>query len=125
MRLTARLAAAASALAITATIAGATNAHAEGNPPGCPRGYFCAYTGENQTGTLALKTAGNWTGGVAGIRSVFNNGAYDPEQDHVQVGWRQYGQNYSDCLHFNPGPGAYKWNLNPVVLTSVTWRGEC
>ena len=72
------------AAAFTAVLATAPSASAEANPPGCGKEYFCAYSGENQTGQLVLKTKGNWSGNVA-IRSVFNNGVAFPGADHVDV----------------------------------------
>ncbi|MFG3498795.1 peptidase inhibitor family I36 protein [Streptomyces sp. NPDC047928] len=101
----------------------ATPASAEANPPGCPKGYFCAYSGWNQTGTLKLKTAGNWSGSVSGIGSIFNNGHVYPGYDHVQVSFGSW----SECYHYNPGPGDYKANfLAPYpTITKVVWRGEC
>jgi hypothetical protein len=113
--------AAAGALAMTMGIA--PSASAEPNPPGCPKGYFCAYSGPNQTGTLKLRTWGNWSGSISGIASVFNNGNPCVGCDHVQA---HFGS-WSMCLHYNPGPGQYKSNfLAPYpTITKVVWRGEC
>ncbi|WP_349636873.1 hypothetical protein [Streptomyces sp. 549] len=40
----------ASAAAFATVVATAPTAAAEPNPPGCGKGNFCAYTGQNQTG---------------------------------------------------------------------------
>ncbi|MGI3204226.1 hypothetical protein ACRJ4W_50910 [Streptomyces sp. GLT-R25] len=94
--------------------------------PGARRSTFCAYSGENQTGQLVLKTKGNWSGNVA-IRSVFNNGVAFPGADHVDVTYTSPGGGgETACLHYNPGPGAYKVNaVAGVHITKVVWRGEC
>ncbi|MEU9786497.1 peptidase inhibitor family I36 protein [Streptomyces phaeochromogenes] len=114
------------AAAFTAVLATAPSASAEANPPGCGKEYFCAYSGENQTGQLVLKTKGNWSGNVA-IRSVFNNGVAFPGADHVDVTYTSPGGGgETACLHYNPGPGAYKVNaVAGVHITKVVWRGEC
>ncbi|MFI6277410.1 peptidase inhibitor family I36 protein [Streptomyces sp. NPDC050988] len=114
------------AAAFTAVLATAPSASAEPNPPGCGKEYFCAYSGENQTGRLVLKTKGNWSGNVA-IRSVFNNGVAFPGADHVDVTYTSPGGGgETACLHYNPGPGAYKVNAAAGVhITKVVWRGEC
>ncbi|GAA3134797.1 peptidase inhibitor family I36 protein [Streptosporangium carneum] len=116
------LAASAAFISVMATTTGAS---AEPNPPGCPKGYFCAYSGPNQTGTLVLKTAGNWTGGVA-FQSAFNNGYALPGADHVDMTYDWQGLQETVCLHYNPGPGQYKGNAAPGnALVKVVWRGEC
>lgn len=104
-------------------------ANAEPSPPNCPPGNFCAYSGQNQTGTLLLKVGSNWTGTVTAVHSVFNNGTYWPGADHISLTYYDpltgtYGS--VPCLHYNPGPGTYKLNFPwSRTLTSVTWRGEC
>ncbi|WP_327343138.1 peptidase inhibitor family I36 protein [Streptomyces europaeiscabiei] len=114
---------ASTALAVVAIAA--PNASAEPNPPGCDRGAFCIYSGSDQTGSLLVESQGNWSGSVSG-RSVFNNGTSFPGGDHIQLTWTYNGGTYSDCLHFNPGPGDYKWNFTSgVVFKQATWRGEC
>ncbi len=116
-------------LAVAASFAGlmatAPSASAEPNPPGCPKGYFCAYSGENQTGTLVVKTAGNWSGNKQ-FRSAFNNGVRFPGADHVDMTYAVPGGGETACLHYNPGPGTYKGNAAPgTAITKVVWRGEC
>lgn len=39
--------AASAALALTAGLA--SSSYAESNPPGCPKGYFCMYSGRTRT----------------------------------------------------------------------------
>ena len=115
----------AAAAAFTGVMATAPSASAEPNPPGCPKGYFCAYSGENQTGRLVLKTAGNWSGNVT-FRSAFNNGVVFPGADHVNMTYAMPGGSETVCLHYNPGPGTYKGNAAPgVSVTKVVWRGVC
>ncbi|MGW0777458.1 peptidase inhibitor family I36 protein [Streptomyces sp. NPDC002835] len=76
-----------SALAGAAALAGvmitAPPANAEPNPPGCPKGYFCAYSEPNQGGTLLMKTAGDWSGEIHHVGSVFHNGYVFPSADHI------------------------------------------
>ncbi|MGW6914275.1 peptidase inhibitor family I36 protein [Kitasatospora sp. NPDC054939] len=122
---TTRIAAGATALALAGLMASATAASAEPNPPGCPKGNFCAYSGENQTGSLLISTPGNWSGTVGGVRSVFNNGNPDPGADHIQLTWQYSGNTFGECIHYNPGPGNYKINFVGVTVKSATWRGEC
>ncbi|MEV5355688.1 peptidase inhibitor family I36 protein [Streptomyces sp. NPDC093516] len=119
------LGAGAVAVALTGVLATAPTATAEANPPGCPKGYFCAYSGPNQTGTLLLRVAGNWSGNL-GVGSIFNNGVVYPGADHVDVTSYLGGQPSTDCFHYNPGPGRYKANAEPgLTITRVVWRGEC
>ncbi|MFF9037795.1 peptidase inhibitor family I36 protein [Streptomyces sp. NPDC014892] len=114
---------ASTALAVVAIAA--PTASAEPNPPGCDRGAFCIYSGPDQTGSLLVESQGNWSGSVSG-RSVFNNGTPFPGGDHIQLTWTYNGGTFSDCLHYNPGPGDYKWNFVPgVVFKQASWRGEC
>ncbi|MER6914555.1 peptidase inhibitor family I36 protein [Streptomyces sp. NPDC000594] len=115
--------------AVAAALAGvlglAPSASAEPNPPGCGRGYFCAYSGADQTGRLVLRTAGNWSGNLA-VGSIFNNGVVHAGADHVDVTSVLGGQPSTDCFHYNPGPGTYKANAAPGLnITRVVWRGEC
>jgi hypothetical protein len=120
-----RLSLLATAAAFAGVIAMAPTASAEADPPGCPRGYFCAWSGPNQTGQLLVKTAGNWTGSEP-IQSIFNNGYSYPGADHVDV-TIEYGE-YRDtfCVHHNPGPGQYKSNHAVWTwIVGVRWRGEC
>lgn len=119
------------ALAAVAAFAGvlgtAPAASAAPNPPGCGKGYFCVYSEMSQEGRLVLKSAANWSGRVTG-QSIFNNGTPLPGFDHIQVewGWEGGGGRSSNCLHFNPGPGAYALSFGAnAVITKVTWRGEC
>jgi hypothetical protein len=121
------IAGAVAAMALSGFIAMAPPASAEPNPPGCPRGSFCAYWGPNQTGPLLLADDGNWSGQIAGVESVFNNGTAWPGADHIQLAYRERGVNKSVCIHYNPGPGAYKMNFAfpGVTITSARWRGEC
>ncbi|MFZ4151552.1 peptidase inhibitor family I36 protein [Streptomyces pseudogriseolus] len=72
------------AVALATVRAAASGASAEPNPPRCPKGYFCAYSGPNQTGTLLLRVEGNWSGNL-GVGSIFNNGVVHPGADHVDV----------------------------------------
>jgi len=99
---------------------------AEANPPNCPKGFFCAYSGENQTGSIVVRTEGNWSGNVR-FRSAFNNGNPFPGADHVNMTYAvSGGGGETVCLHYNPGPGTYKGNAAPgVSITRVVWRGEC
>jgi hypothetical protein len=101
-------------------------ASAEPDPPGCPKGYFCAYSGPDQTGRLVLKTASNWKGNVA-ARSFFNNGVAFPGADHTyHAGYGSGNIIFTRCLHYNPGPGQYKFNSgDPFHLTEMRWGGEC
>lgn len=115
----------AASAALAGVVAMAPTASAEPNPPGCDKGYFCVYSGENQTGTLVMRTAGDWSGGVSG-RSVFNNGVIHPGADHIQLTWTYDGSTWQECLHYNPGPGQYELNFDSgVVFKSAVWRGEC
>lgn len=117
----------ATSAALAFSIGFAPTAAAEESPPGCPKGYFCAYSGVNQTGTLKLLTWGNWSGALSGVRSVFNNGNPCDGCDHVELLYYDGSGNYLRCLHYNPGPGTYKmsWNYHSVTIKGVTWRGEC
>ncbi|MEU3983456.1 peptidase inhibitor family I36 protein [Streptomyces sp. NPDC026672] len=116
---------AAAAAAFAGVLATAPSASAEANPPGCDKGYFCVYSGENQTGQLVMRTAGNWTGNVS-IRSAFNNGVPFPGADHVDVTYTVSGGTETSCLHYNPGPGGYKVNaVAGTRVVKVVWRGEC
>jgi hypothetical protein len=119
------LGAGAVAVAFTGVLATAPTAAAEANPPGCGKGYFCAYSGPDQTGRLLLKVAGNWSGSL-GVGSIFNNGVRYPGADHVDVTSYVGGQPSTDCFHYNPGPGRYKANAEAgLTITRVVWRGEC
>ncbi|HET6860025.1 MAG TPA: peptidase inhibitor family I36 protein [Streptomyces sp.] len=117
----------ASAGALAATVGLSGTASAEPNPPNCPKGYFCMYSGPNQTGELRLRTAGNWSGSLNRVGSVFNNGVVYPGADHIQFAFTDNGTPVSFCIHYNPGPGSYKWNApdGAVTAKSATWRGEC
>ncbi|WP_105971945.1 peptidase inhibitor family I36 protein [Streptomyces geranii] len=115
----------AASAALAGVVAMAPAASAEPNPPGCEKGYFCVYSGQNQTGTLVVKTFGDWSGSAGG-RSTFNNGVAAPGADHIQLTYTYHGATYERCLHFNPGPGDYKLNFDTgVVFKSAVWRGEC
>jgi len=104
-------------------------ANAEANPPGCGKGYFCAYSGINETGTLLIHTFGNWTGMVSGVKSVFNNGNPCGGCDHVDMlFYAAPPTNETWCIHYNPGPGTYKLNFDftgGIIVKGITWRGEC
>ncbi|MFC7912323.1 peptidase inhibitor family I36 protein [Streptomyces nigra] len=113
------------AASFATVLVNAPGAAAEADPPGCGKEYFCAYSGENQTGRLVLKTKGNWSGSVA-FRSAFNNGVRFPGADHVDVTYTVDGGTETACLHYNPGPGAYKANaVAGTRVVKVVWRGEC
>ncbi|MFS8197492.1 peptidase inhibitor family I36 protein [Streptomyces sp. CWNU-52B] len=113
------------AAALLGVVGVAPTASAEANPAGCGKGYFCAYSGANQSGQLVLKVAGNWSGSVA-VGSIFNNGVVFPGADHVDVTSFVGGQPSTDCFHYNPGPGRYKANAEAgLTITRVVWRGEC
>lgn len=113
------------AAAFATVLATAPGASAEANPPGCPKEYFCAYSGQNQTGQLVVKTKGNWSGNVV-FGSAFNNGVRFPGADHVDMTYAVDGGTETVCLHYNPGPGAYKGNAAPGTrIVKVVWRGEC
>ncbi|MFE2643564.1 MULTISPECIES: peptidase inhibitor family I36 protein [Streptomyces] len=123
-RLTA-LGAGAVATAFAGVLAVAPTASAEANPAGCGKGYFCAYSGADQSGRLVLRVAGNWSGNLA-VGSIFNNGVAYPGADHVDVTSYLNGQPSTDCFHYNPGPGRYKANAEAgLTITRVVWRGEC
>ncbi|GAA2990878.1 hypothetical protein Sfulv_00830 [Streptomyces fulvorobeus] len=103
----------------------APTASAEPSPPDCPSGYFCAWSGPNQTGQLVVKTAGDWTGTEL-IQSIFNNGYPYPGADHVDVTINYNGYRDTFCVHHNPGPGQYKGNhAFYTAIIAVKWRGEC
>ncbi|HEV7709210.1 MAG TPA: peptidase inhibitor family I36 protein [Asanoa sp.] len=112
-----------------------STAYAEANPPGgCTKGYFCMYSGPNQTGTLLAKKSGEWAAAtpsqfINGVQSVFNNGSACWNCDHVDFLFWVPDHNWSVCLHFNPGPGSYKQNFTNfaggAIAKSVHWRGEC
>ncbi|MFE0024088.1 hypothetical protein [Amycolatopsis sp. NPDC059021] len=128
MRKLTAVAVAASA-ALVGMIAIAPVASAEPNPPDCPRGYACMFYVDATQGPAAVKTARNWFGsqpaGIGGS-TVFNNGAPQPGRDHIQATWIFEGKTFGRCLHFNPGPGEYKFVLTRgTTLTSLVWRGEC
>ncbi|EFE77741.1 peptidase inhibitor family I36 protein [Streptomyces filamentosus] len=93
----------------------------------CPDGYFCVYSGVNQTGDLVRAFPGNWSGRLPGIRSYFNNGAPHTGLDHVDLSWE--GGVRPKCLHYWDGPGSstpYKGNFSrATTITQVKWRGEC
>ncbi|MFC8194578.1 peptidase inhibitor family I36 protein [Streptomyces sp. NPDC060006] len=118
-----------SALAGAAALAGvmsiAPTASAEANPPGCPKGYFCAYSEPDQRGTLLMKTAGDWSGEIHSVGSVFNNGYVYPGGDHIDLVYGYTTSVRRICLHYNPGPGEYKANIIYATIGSVKWRGEC
>ncbi|MEG3630816.1 hypothetical protein [Streptomyces poriticola] len=115
----------ATAAAFAGVIATAPSASAEPNPPGCGKGYFCAYSGYDQSGRLLLRTAGNWSGTIYNVRSTFNNGYAYPGADHIDQTYTYRGNTYTKCLHYNPGPGQYKANWADITLKNVRWRGEC
>jgi hypothetical protein len=111
--------------AVGVVTAVAPAAFAEPDPSGCPKEYFCIYAGQGQTGAVVLKVTDNWSGSVSG-RSVFNNGIPYPGADHVQLTWTYNGGTWEECVHYNPGPGTYKYDFEPgVTFTKVVWRGEC
>ena len=113
------------ATAFAGVLAVAPTASAEANPPGCGTGYFCAYSGADQSGRLLLRVAGNWSGNLA-VGSIFNNGVAYPGADHVDVTSYLNGQPSTDCFHYHPGPGRYKANAEAGLrITRVVWRGEC
>lgn len=119
------LAVLAATAAFAGVVAAAPTASAEPNPPGCGKGNFCIYSGANQTGRLLVKAAGNWSGSVSG-HSVFNNGNRYPGADHISLTWTYNSRTWTDCFHYNPGPGKYKANfVDGVVFKKATWRGEC
>ncbi|KIF70573.1 hypothetical protein HY68_21470 [Streptomyces sp. AcH 505] len=113
------------AAAFVGVLATAPTASAEANPAGCPKQYFCAYSGEGESGRLLLKTAGNWSGNIPGVKSFFNNGVKFAGADHVQASWNYNGSSWGNCFHYNPGPGEYKADFDSITLTKVVWRGEC
>ncbi|GAA3020467.1 hypothetical protein GCM10020229_34580 [Kitasatospora albolonga] len=119
------VAALASSAALATVLVAAPTASAEPNPADCPKGYFCAWEGPDQTGRQVVRTAGNWTG-WAWYQSYFNNGYVSPGADHVDLHYNWQGLDGSFCVHYNPGPGNYKGSVSPgVVITGVVWRGEC
>ncbi|KOT87237.1 hypothetical protein ADK86_36845 [Streptomyces sp. NRRL F-5755] len=117
------MAALAGTAALASLFTSASAASAEPDPPGCFKGYFCMYSGENLTGVMLSRTRANWDGSIGGVRSVFNNGYRLPGADHVQFDYDAAG---TMCIHYNPGPGQYKVNFAyPVRAEKVIWRGEC
>jgi len=97
----------------------------EASPPGCPKGYFCAWSGPDQTGNIVVRTQGNWSGGTY-YQSYFNNGVHFPGADHVDITSDHEGLEDTWCVHYNPGPGEYKGTVGPgAFMLRVTWRGEC
>lgn len=115
----------AAATALAGSVAVSTPASAEVDHPTCPKGAFCAYSGEDQGGTRLLAASGNWTGRISGVQSTFNNGYRYPGADHVQLSWEYRGNAFSGCFHYAPGPGQYAANWDNITITSVRWRGEC
>jgi len=125
-----------SVIAAMAGLAGAASlvlnapgASAEPNPAGCEKGYFCIWSGQNQTGTRLVHAAGNWSGSVTG-RSVFNNGVAFPGADHIQLDWTYNGLNWTECFHYNTpstpsSSNGHKDNWVGVQFTRAVWRGEC
>lgn len=98
---------------------------AEASPRGCSRGDFCAYSAEGEQGSLLLAVAGNWSGSISGVGSVFNNGVPFPGADHIQLDWNFGGVGWTQCVHYNPGPGQYKIDFVGVQIVRARWRGEC
>ncbi|WP_128376484.1 peptidase inhibitor family I36 protein [Streptomyces cavernae] len=115
----------AGAAAFAGVIATAPAATAEPNLPDCPKGYFCAYSEPDQRGTLLMRTAGDWSGEIHSVGSVFNNGYVFPGADHVELTYGYTTFTRVICLHYNPGPGEYKANIIYATIGKVTWRGEC
>lgn len=115
----------AGAAALAAVFTSAPVASAEPNPPGCPKGYFCAYSEPDQRGTLLLATDRDWRGEIHDVGSVFNNGYVFPGADHIQLDYGYTTFTRTICLHYNPGPGEYKANIIYATIGSATWRGEC
>jgi hypothetical protein len=115
---------------VAALVMNAPGATAEANPPGCGKGYFCIYSGQNQTGALRVHAFNNWSGSVTG-QSVFNNGSPDPGADHITLDWTFNGTNWRECFHYNTSGTSssdfgHKDNWGPnVVFTRAVWRGEC
>jgi hypothetical protein len=99
-----------------------------GAPSGCRAGDFCGYSGFNGTGTRVFRIPGESTQSFPGVFSVFNNGNRQPGFDHVQVDWIWFdGTHDTRCIHYNPGPGVFAVNFEiaPVTITRIHWRGEC
>lgn len=126
-------AAVAAATAAAGVLTLAPAASAESSPPGCPKGYFCLFSGYNQTGSIVARSQGDLGYVGSGAKSYFNNGTSWPGADHIQLKWHHYDYgdrfNHSRCIHFNPGPGSYKGNFHDsngvTFVDSATWRGEC
>ncbi|WP_030752941.1 peptidase inhibitor family I36 protein [Streptomyces sp. NRRL F-5135] len=108
----------------TAPVAAAAPAP-EPAPPGCAKGYVCAYSGERQTGRLLLMARGDWSGAVSGVRSIVNNGDKRTGAGHVQLTWRYDGGTWTDCFTPRPGPGMYKADVDSITVTRAVWRGTC
>ncbi|WP_214325771.1 hypothetical protein [Nonomuraea sediminis] len=89
--------------------------------PYCKSGFWCAYNWGYGTGPVS---EGDWQGDVE-FTGIINNGNYDPGQDHIQVVYVYNGSWHSRCLHYNPGPGEWRFEPGIARLRSVTWRGEC
>ncbi|WP_171140896.1 peptidase inhibitor family I36 protein [Streptomyces sp. S3(2020)] len=115
----------AGAAAFAAVVVAAPTATAEPNPPNCPKGYFCAYSEPDQRGAQLLRTAGNWSGEIHNVGSVFNNGYVAPGVDHIELLYAYTTSVHVICLHYNPGPGQYKANITYATIGKATWRGEC
>ncbi|WP_327407500.1 hypothetical protein OG458_00405 [Streptomyces sp. NBC_01281] len=115
--------AAAGALAASVAISGPASAEVAHRT--CPKGAFCAYSGDWETGRVLLATQGNWSGTIYNVQSTFNNGYRDPGADHVQLGYEASGISYSICIHYAPGGGQYEHHWNNITVKSVRWRGEC
>ncbi|MEU6714390.1 hypothetical protein ABZ897_23230 [Nonomuraea sp. NPDC046802] len=119
------------AIALVGLVAGGTPASAEPDPPHCPKGYWCLFTDEWLGGVPWYKSQGNWSGNIylssRGFLTIFNNGVPAPGKDHIQVKWLHSGRFWERCLHYNPGPGEYKMQIDKydTFVKSVTWRGEC
>src|SRR4051812_20864555 len=73
----------AAAGALAASVAISVPASAEVAHRTCPKGAFCAYSGDWETGRVLLATQGNWSGTIYNVQSTFNNGYRDPGADHV------------------------------------------
>ncbi|WP_156724604.1 peptidase inhibitor family I36 protein [Streptomyces apocyni] len=115
--------AATGALAATISFSGTAAAGETGTTAACPKGAFCMYTGQNQTGTMYARYS-NWSGTLYNIKSVYNNGHPQPGYDHVNFTWKYQGRTYTKCFHY-PFDTPYKLNYVGVTAKKVVWRGEC
>lgn len=84
----------------------------------CPYGYFCSYTGTDQSGKM-YKTFGNWTGNLAGIKSYYNNANPDAGATKAKINWA--GASGPVCV----SAGQAGTFTVAHTLTEVIWWNNC